>query len=134
VAVSRGLIPKLTRYRRMSGGAMRQVGIFAAAALWALDHNVERIAEDHANARSMAERLAASPAYIVDPAAPATNILAWDVAPSAPDASTIVGRARDRGVLVVALGTRTIRAVTHLDVNAEQCEAAAAILVEVAAS
>jgi threonine aldolase len=131
VAGPRDLIPKLTRYRRMSGGAMRQVGVFAAAALWALDHNVERIAEDHANARALAERLSASPAYLVDRAAPATNILAWDVAPSAPDAATIVARARERGVLIVALGPRTIRAVTHLDVSAEQCAEAAASLVEV---
>jgi threonine aldolase len=132
VAASRELMPRLTRYRRMSGGAMRQVGIFAAAGLWALDHNVARIVEDHTNARAMAVRLADSPAYLVDPASPATNILAWDVAKSAPDAATIVGRARDHGVLVVALGPRTIRAVTHLDVTAAQCATAASVLVEAA--
>ena len=61
VAASRDLIPALVRYRRMSGGAMRQVGILAAAGLWALDHNVDRLPEDHANARAIAARLAREP-------------------------------------------------------------------------
>ena len=56
---------------------MRQVGIFGAAGLWALDHNVDRLAEDHANARAIAERLAESPAYVIDPATVETNILVW---------------------------------------------------------
>ena len=91
VAARRDLIPTLVRYRRMSGGAMRQVGIFAAAGLWALDHNLDRLAEDHANARAIAERLAESPAYVIDPSAVETNILVWQVADEAPR------RADDRG-------------------------------------
>ncbi len=79
VAARRELLPALVRYRRMSGGAMRQVGIFAAAGLWALDHNLDRLAEDHANARSIAERLAESPAYVIDPASVETNILVWQL-------------------------------------------------------
>lgn len=135
LAGRRELMPRLVRYRRMAGGAMRQVGIFAAAGLWALDHNVDRLAEDHANARVIAERLADSPAYVIDPAAIETNILVWQVAESAlADAPTIVERARERGVLIFALGPRTFRAVTHLDVTAEQCVTAASILVEVAAA
>jgi threonine aldolase len=134
VAAPRDLLPALVRYRRMSGGAMRQVGIFAAAGLWSLDHNLDRLAEDHANARAIAERLADSPAYGIDPAMVETNILVWQVAESsAADAPTIVERARERGVLIFALGPRTFRAVTHLDVTAEQCVAAARILVEAAA-
>jgi len=134
VAASRDLLPALVRYRRMSGGAMRQVGIFAAAGLWALDHYLDRLPDDHANARAIAERLAESPAYAIDPAAIQTNILVWHVADAAPyDAPTIVERARARGVLIFALGPRTFRAVTHLDVTAEQCAEAATILVEVAA-
>jgi threonine aldolase len=133
VAARRELLPALIRYRRMSGGAMRQVGIFAAAGLWALDHNLDRLAEDHANARSIAERLAESPAYVIDPASVETNILVWQVAASwAADAAAIVERARERGVLIFALGARTFRAVTHLDVTADQCQAAADLLVEVA--
>ena len=133
VAARRELLPALVRYRRMSGGAMRQVGIFAAAGLWALDHNLDRLAEDHANARAIAERLAESPAYVIDPASVETNILVWQVAAAATaDAPTIVERARERGVLIFALGPRTFRAVTHLDVTAEQCAAAADILVDAA--
>jgi threonine aldolase len=134
VAAPRDLIPTLVRYRRMSGGAMRQVGIFAAAGLWALEHNVERLAEDHANARAIAERLAESSRYLIDPASIETNILVWRLAETAPDAPTIVERARERGVLIFALGPRTLRAVTHLDVTAEQCAAAARVLVEAAAA
>jgi threonine aldolase len=132
VAASRDRIPALVRYRRMSGGAMRQVGIFAAAGLWALDHNVERLAEDHANARAIAARLAENQAYVIDPATVDTNILVWQVADGAPDAPTIVERARERGVLIFALGPRTFRAVTHLDVTDEQCATAAEILVDAA--
>lgn len=133
VAARRELLAALVRYRRMSGGAMRQVGIFAAAGLWALDHNLDRLAEDHANARAMAERLAESPAYVIDPATVETNILVWEVAGSwAADAPAIVERARERGVLIFALGPRTFRAVTHLDVTAEHCAAAARILVDAA--
>jgi threonine aldolase len=132
VAAGRDLMPALVRYRRMSGGAMRQVGIFAAAGLWALDHNLDRLAEDHANARAIAQRLAESPAYVIDPASVQTNILVWQIADGAPDAPTIVARARDRGVLIFALGPRTFRAVTHLDVSPEQCAVAAGVLVEAA--
>jgi threonine aldolase len=132
VAASRDRIPALVRYRRMSGGAMRQVGIFAAAGLWALDHNVERLAEDHANARATAALLAESQAYVIDPATVDTNILVWQVVDGAPDAPTIVERARERGVLIFALGPRTFRAVTHLDVTDEQCATAAEILVDAA--
>ena len=131
LAGRRDLMPRLVRYRRMAGGAMRQVGIFAAAGLWALDHNVDRLAEDHANARAIAERLADSPGHLIDPAAVQTNILVWRVAEAGLDAPTVVARARERGVLAFALDARTIRAVTHLDVTRDQCLAAAAVLVEV---
>jgi threonine aldolase len=133
VAARRELLPALVRYRRMSGGAMRQVGIFAAAGLWALDHNLDRLPEDHANARAIAERLAESPAFVIDPVTVDTNILVWQVADSAPaDAPAIVERARARGVLIFALNARTFRAVTHLDVSPEHCAVAAGVLVEAA--
>jgi len=131
LAGSRDLVERAVRYRRMLGGAMRQVGIFAAAGLYALDHNVERLAEDHANARRIAERLARSRRIVLDPASVQTNILVFDLAADAPDAPTVVARARERSVLIFAFGPRTIRAVTHLDVSREQCERAAAILVEI---
>jgi threonine aldolase len=131
---ARTLIDRAIRYRRMLGGAMRQVGIFAAAGLYALDHNVRHLAEDHANARRIAMRLADSDRIVVDPAAVQTNIIVFELAPGAPDTATVVARARDRGVLIFAFGPRTIRAVTHLDVSMDQCERAADILVEIAES
>jgi threonine aldolase len=133
VAGPRDLMPRLVRYRRMAGGAMRQVGIFAAAGLYALDHHYDRLAEDHANARRIADRLAESPHHVIDPARVRTNILVWDVAEGL-DAHALVAAARDRGVLLYAFGPRTLRAVTHLDVTAEDCERAAAELVAVAAA
>jgi threonine aldolase len=110
---------------------MRQVGIFAAAGLHALDRHIERLAEDHANARLIAERLAASERIVIDLATAKTNILVFDLAPGAPDAATVVIRARERGLLIFAFGPRTLRAVTHLDVTREQCARAAEILVEI---
>lgn len=132
LAGPRDLMTTLVRYRRMSGGAMRQVGVFAAAGMWALDHHLDRLADDHANARAIADDLCQSPAYLIDPASVVTNIIVWQVAETAPDAPTLVARARERGVLVFAFGPRTIRAVTHLDVSADQCAIAARVLVEVA--
>jgi threonine aldolase len=132
LAGSRELIGRAVRYRRMLGGAMRQVGIFAAAGLYALEHNVTRLAEDHANARRIAERLASSGRIDIDLASVQTNILVFALAPDAPDAPTVVARARERGVLVFAFTPRMLRAVTHLDVSAEQCGRAADILAEIA--
>ena len=124
-------IERCLRYRRMLGGAMRQVGLFAAAGLYALDHNVNRLLDDHANARLIAERIATSQRIIVDLASVQTNILVFHLLPDAPDAPTVVTRARERGLLVFAFGPRTIRAVTHLDVSQEQCERAAALLLDI---
>lgn len=132
LAGSRELIERAVRYRRMFGGAMRQVGIFAAAGLYALEHNFERLAEDHANARRIAERLANSSRIALDLASVQTNIIVFGLAADAPDAATVVARARERGVLIFAFGPRMIRAVTHLDVSRTQCERAAEILVECA--
>ncbi len=132
LAGSSDIIQGAVRYRRMLGGAMRQVGIFAAAGLYALDHNVARLGEDHANALRIAKRLAKSPRIILDLATVQTNILVFNLAAEAPDAPTVVARARERGVLIFAFGPRTIRAVTHLDVSLEQCVRAAEVLVEIA--
>ena len=131
LAGSRQLIERAVRYRRMSGGAMRQVGIFAAAGLYALDRHMERLAEDHANAHLIAERLAESKRIIIDLAAAQTNILVFGLVLEAPDAPTVVARARERGLLIFAFGPRIVRAVTHLDVTREQCVRAAEILVEI---
>ena len=123
---------RAVRYRRLFGGAMRQVGFFAAAGLYALDHHLGRLHEDHANARLIAERLGQCPAVILDAASVQTNIVIFGLAAGAPDAATVVRRAADRGVLVFAFGPRSVRAVTHLDVTREQCQRAAGILAEAA--
>jgi threonine aldolase len=130
LAASRELIARAVRHRRMLGGAMRQSGILAAAGLYALDHNLERLAEDHANARHIAGRLATSARVELDLASVQTNILVFKLAPNAPDAATLVDRARGRGVLIFGFGPRTVRAVTHLDVSAEQCAHAAEVLLQ----
>jgi threonine aldolase len=111
-------------WRKRLGGGMRQVGILAAAGLHALDHHLERLAEDHANARLLAE------ACDVDPAGVDTNIVVVDV----PDAGAVVAAAREAGVLVGAVGPRTVRMVTHLDVSATQARDAAAVMAKVLAA
>jgi threonine aldolase len=131
LAGARDLIDRAVRQRRMLGGAMRQVGILAAAGLYALDHHMQRLADDHAHARHIGERLVQSARVLLDLATVQTNIIVFGLAPDAPDAATGVERARARGVLVFAFGARTIRAVTHLDVTRAQCERAAQILLEI---
>ena len=119
-----------TRYRRMAGGAMRQVGIFAAAALYALDHNYDRLAEDHENARRIAERVAASEHVVLDLDTVRTNILVFHLSEAGPDAPVVVEAAKQAGVRVYAFGPKTIRAVTHLDVTTAECEKAGEILLQ----
>jgi threonine aldolase len=104
--------------RKRLGGGMRQVGVLAAAGLHALDHHVERLADDHANARLLAEAVG------VDPATVDTNIVAID----SDDAPGMVARAKEQGVLIGAVGSRTVRLVTHLDVTRDDAEAAAKVL------
>ncbi len=131
LAGSSRVIQRCVRHRRMLGGAMRQVGIFAAAGLHALDRHVERLTEDHANARLIADRLSTSRKIILDLATVQTNIVVFGLVEDAPDAPTVVNRAKERGVLVLAFGARTIRAVTHLDVSRQTCERAADVLLEI---
>jgi threonine aldolase len=128
LAGSRELMTRALRHRRMLGGAMRQVGIFAAAALHGLEHHFAGLREDHANARLLAERLAQSPCIVLDLGTVQTNIVVFTLAPEAPDAAALVAAARSRGVWVNALGARTIRALTHRDVSRAQCLEAAEIL------
>jgi len=113
------------RVRKIYGGGMRQAGILAAAGLYALEHNRARLAEDHANARRLAEKLGAVKGFRVE--APDTNIVMLDLEAGAPDAETLVGRARGEGVLVNAVGPRRIRLVTHLDVDAKGIDRAAEV-------
>lgn len=130
LAGSRALIESATRHRRMMGGAMRQIGSFAAAALHGVDHHRERLADDHRSARRLAEALTGSPLVQLDLATVQTNIVVFQLAPGPLDAATLVAQARARGVWVGAFGPRTVRAVTHLDVTAQQVERAADVLLE----
>ena len=134
LAGSASLIGAAVRYRRMLGGAMRQSGILAAAGSYALAHNVDRLADDHAGARIIAERLARGDDVAIDLDRLRTNIVVFTLVErrGVPDAAGFVERCRQRGVLVAAFGPRTVRAVTHLDVDREQCEAAGRIMAEVA--
>ncbi|MCC6378128.1 MAG: low specificity L-threonine aldolase, partial [Burkholderiales bacterium] len=115
----------------MFGGAMRQSGIYAAAGLYALDHHVARLADDHASARRFAERLAQSPRIALDLATVQTNIVVFSLRDGAPDGAAVVAAARERGVLLFAFGPRTLRAVTHLDLSRSQVDEAAAVLADI---
>lgn len=111
------VIREALRLRKMLGAGMRQVGVLAAAGLHALEHHRARLADDHAHARLLAERLAAG-GLSVDLAAIETNIVPVDLpAAFAGDAELVVARAREVGVLVGVAGPRRLRAVTHLDVD-----------------
>ena len=130
LAGPKAMIASADRHRRRMGGAMRQNGIFSAAALHALDHHLARLPEDHANARAFAETLLAGAPVQLDLATVQTNIVVFHLPAALPlDAPTLSARAREQGVLVNAFGPRTVRAVTHLDVNRAQCERAAQVLV-----
>jgi threonine aldolase len=133
LAGSKPLIDAATRYRRLLGGAMRQTGFYAAAALYALDHNMTRILEDHANARALAGMLAHLPGVSLDLKTVQTNIIVFHLTDAAPATADIVTRAKERGVLINAFGPRTIRAVTHLDVTAAQCREAGEVLAKIIA-
>ena len=117
-------------HRKRYGGAMRQVGILAAAALWALDHNVVRLADDHANAALLAARLVEVEGALV-PHPVDTNIVVLDVAGRGLTAAQVVALLRERGVLASGIGPTTLRFVTHLDVSAAQVAEAAEIVVAV---
>jgi threonine aldolase len=108
--------------RKRLGGGWRQAGVLAGACLYALDHHVQRLADDHVAARVFAEAVAACVPAAVEPDAVETNVVVVDTGrvPAAP----IAAAAAERGVLVSALGPHMIRAVTHLDVTAENCERA----------
>ena len=125
------LLERLRRFRRMYGGAMRQAGILAAAGLYALEHNIHRLAQDHANARRLAALLQQIPAVSINPDTVATNILFFDLHSSRLSVAEFVATLKQEGVLLNAVGGTTCRAVTHLDVSAEAITHAAAIVARV---
>ena len=115
---SEEIIAEARRHRKMLGGGMRQVGILAAAGLYALEHNVERLAEDHANAKRLAAGLRRFEAFA--PNEPQTNIVVVDVLRGTVDGW--LAALREAGVLAVAFGPRRLRMVTHLDVETSEID------------
>ena len=120
LAGSAELIAEAWRWKQMLGGAMRQSGIVAAAGLYALDHHVERLADDHTRARRLAEGLAGLPGVGLDPATVETNIVIFSV----PDAPAFCAALEREGVGMLPVGPDRVRAVTHLDVDDDGIERA----------
>jgi len=128
LAGSAEFVREAERLKLRWGGAMRQSGIIAAACDYALDHHVARLAEDHANARRLAEGIAAFDGLAIDPATVETNLVYFDVTAPALDAAALCRRLGEHGVRMGEMGPRTVRAVTHLDVSQSDVDAALALL------
>jgi threonine aldolase len=123
-------IAEALRWRKILGGGMRQAGILAAAGIYALDHNIDRLAEDHANAKLVAEILSRHSLVKLDPKAVVTNILmpSFDARVTS---DRLVEAAKKEGVLFYPRGPHSIRLVTHLDLSREDCERGARTILEV---
>jgi threonine aldolase len=130
LAGSRAFIQEAWRWKHQFGGAMRQSGIIAAGAIYALEHNVERLAEDHANAQTLAQGLAAVDGIHVEPVE--TNLVFFDVVGLGLTAEQFNERLMAHGVRVSGSGGTRGRAVTHLDVSSAQIEEALAVVRDVA--
>lgn len=118
-------------FRKLFGGGMRQAGIIAAGALFALENNIDRLAEDHANARRFAERVAATPGLHIDPATVDTNIAIFRVDAEIGSADAFQEAAESLGVRMFAFSHEHVRAVTHYDVSGDQIEEACDRLEEI---
>jgi threonine aldolase len=116
------------RIRKLFGGGMRQAGFLAAACLYALDHHINRIEEDHANAQVLAAAVTDVPGLKLLPEHVETNLVWFEVSPELGTARDVADRLLARGVRVAALGKNVVRAVTHLDVNRHDCLKAADII------
>jgi len=119
------LMAHARRIRKLFGGAMRQAGFLAGACLYALDHHIDRLAEDHANAQVLAQAVAEVPGLKLNPQRVESNLVWFEVDPRFGTAKDVAEKLKGGGVLVAPLGKNVIRAVTHLDVNREQCRKAA---------
>src|SRR6201996_4404539 len=113
---SEAFIDEAWRWKQRLGGSLRQAGICAAACTYALDHNIDRLAEDHANARRLARGLAQIPGLVVEE--PETNLVFFDTSGTGLTADALAARVRQEGVSVSAVGLHRVRACTHLDVDA----------------
>ena len=124
VAGSKLFIDCVHRFRKMFGGGMRQVGIIAAAGIYALDYHLERLKEDHQNAKRLAVGLKEFKGVSIDPKYVETNIVIFDVVNTGMTGAQVAEAMKREGVLIHPIGKTQIRLVTHLDVNAEDIEKA----------
>jgi threonine aldolase len=132
LAGSQDFIREARRYKHLFGGAMRQAGIIAAGGVYALDHNIERLAEDHANAKCLAEGLSSMTGVDIRAEDVETNIIFFELTPEAPVTAPIfVKRLEQRGIRMIAMGPSRIRAVTHLDVSRQGIETALDVIRDV---
>lgn len=125
-------IARAVRHRKVLGGGMRQAGVLAAAALYALEHHVQRLADDHANAQRLAEGIRQVDCLRLDPPSVDTNLVFFHVDPSWGSAPQFAEELRQRGLWMLATGPTMIRAATHLDVDHHDVERAIDILKQVA--
>lgn len=121
---SRDFIHRAHRVRKRLGGAMRQVGILAAAARYALGHHIDRLSIDHENARYLAHELAGLPGIAIDLEATQTNIVFMDVRGTGMTGAELEAALHRRGIWTITLGPHVLRCVTHMDVDRAGCEAA----------
>lgn len=130
VCGSRRFIAEARRTRKMLGGGMRQAGILAAAGIVALEQMTDRLAEDHTNARKLAEGIANIKGLSIEPARVQTNIVYFDVDADKLTAQQLVSKLRDRGLLALTTGPARVRMVTHYGINAKDIDTALAVLNE----
>jgi threonine aldolase len=128
LAGSTDTIRRARRLRKMLGGGMRQIGVLAAAGLYALEHHRTGLAADHAKARRLAETVASLPDFDLDASLVETNIVLFESRRLT--AAHVLRRLEERGIGMVAFGPNTLRAVTHRDVSDEDIETAANVLKE----
>jgi threonine aldolase len=131
LAGPRELIDLAWRHRKLFGGGMRQAGVIAAGALYALENHVERLAEDHANARRLADAIRNIPGLELRPPQVETNLVIFRVEPRLGTAADLAARLRQRGLLIGGFGGQSMRAVAHLDVSRADIDTAAEILNDV---
>jgi threonine aldolase len=128
------LIREARRHRKLFGGGMRQAGIIAAGALFALEHHIERLAEDHENAQVLARAIRNTPGLRLAPDDVDTNIVIFEVDAELGSAQNLAEECRRQGVLVLAIAPTLIRAVTHLDVGRADIERAADVVQRIASA
>lgn len=128
---SHEFIARARRVRKMLGGGMRQAGVVAAAGIVALETMVDRLAEDHDNARLMAEQLAEIPGISLDLDRVQTNIIYFNLSPEKMTAAELVEEMKQRSVLANAMGEYQVRLVTHVDVSRTDCEQAVKVIAEI---